>query len=145
MTLGPIELLVIGFPGNQFTGGILPEIEQLVDDGIITIVDALIVYKGDDGVVEIIELDQIDAVQDVAALSKFIDEGNGLLSEEDMEGFADALEPGSSAAALAFEHTWFKPLRDEILDSGGILLANMRIPGLVVDEVLAAVAALEDE
>jgi hypothetical protein len=145
MTLGPIELLVIGFPGNRFTGGILPEIERLIDDGVITIVDALLIYKDDDGVVEIVELDQVDAGQEVAALSKFLDESNGLISDEDMEGFADALEPGSSAAALAFEHTWFKPLRDELVGSGGILLANMRIPGLVVDEVLAAVAALEDE
>jgi hypothetical protein len=145
MALGPIELLVIGFPGNRFTGGILPEIERLIDDGVITIVDALLIYKDDDGDVEIVELDQVDAGQDVAALNKFLDESNGLISDEDMEGFADALEPGSSAAALAFEHTWFKPLRDELVDSGGILLANMRIPGLVVDEVLAAVAALENE
>ena len=145
MALGPIELLVIGFPGNQFTGGILPEIERLVDNDVITLVDALLVYKDDNGGIEIIELDQVDASQDVAALSQFLEEGNGLISEEDMEGFADALEPGSSAAALAFEHTWFKPLRDELVDSGGILLANMRVPGLVVDEVLAAVAALENE
>ena len=145
MALGPIELLVIGFPVNRFTGGILPEIERLIDDGVITVVDALLIYKDDDGDVEIVELDQVDAGQDVAALNKFLDESNGLISDEDMEGFADALEPGSSAAALAFEHTWFKPLRDELVDSGGILLANMRIPGLVVDEVLAAVAALEDE
>jgi uncharacterized membrane protein len=145
MALGPIELLVLGFPGNQFTGGILPEIERLVDNGVITLVDALIIFKDDDGEVEFLELDQVDASRSVAALSRFLDEANGLISEEDMEGFAAALEPGSSAAALAFEHTWFKPLRDEIVDSGGILLADMQIPGLVVDEVLAAVAALEDE
>ena len=145
MALGPIEFLVMGFPGNQFTGCILPEIERLVDNDVITLVDALLIYKDDNGDVEIVEVDQVDAGPDVAALSRFLEESNGLISEEDMEGFAEALEPGSSAAALAFEHTWFKPLRDELIDSGGILLANMRIPGLVVDEVLAAVAALEDE
>ena len=145
MALGPIELLVIGFPGNRFTGGILPEIERLVDNDVITLVDALLIYKDVDGVVEILELDQIDAGEDVAALGRFLDESNGLISEEDMEGFADALEPGSSAAALAFEHTWFKPLRDELVDSGGILLDDIRIPGLVVEEILTAVAALENE
>jgi len=124
MALGPIELLVMGFP---------------------TLVDILLIYKDDNGDVEIVEVDQVDAGQDVAALSRFLDESNGLISEEDMEGFADALEPGSSAAALAFEHTWFKPLRDELIDSGGILLDNIRIPGLVVEEILEAVAALEDE
>ena len=145
MALGPIELLVIGFPGNRFTGGILPEIERLVDNDVITLVDALLIYKDVDGVVEILELDQIDAGEDVAALGRFLDESNGLISEEDMEGFADALEPGSSAAALAFEHTWFKPLRDELVDSGGILLDDIRIPGHVVEEILTAVAALEEE
>ncbi len=145
MALGPIELLVIGFPGNRFTGGILPEIERLVDNDVITLVDALLIYKDIDGGVEILELDQVDAGQDVAALGEFLDESNGLISEEDMEGFADALEPGSSAAALAFEHTWFKPLRDELIDSGGILLDDIRIPGLVVEEILTAVAALEEE
>ncbi len=145
MGLGPIELLVLGFPGNQFTGGILPQIEDLIDDRVITIVDALIVYKDDDGTLDIVELDQVDAGDDVTALSRFLDEGNGLISEEDLETFAEALPAGSSAVALAFEHTWFKPLRDEIVDSGGILLADMRIPGPVVDEVLEAVAALEDE
>ena len=145
MALGPIELLVIGFPGNRFTGGILPEIEQLVDNDVITLVDALLIYKDIDGGVEVLELDQVDVSQDVAALSRFLNESNGLISEEDMEGFAEALEPGSSAAALAFEHTWFKPLRDELIDSGGILLDDIRIPGLVVEEILTAVAALENE
>ena len=145
VALAPIELLVIGFPGNRFTGGILPELETLVENGVITVVDALLIMKDEDGTVDYLELDQIDPGEDIAALWRLLMESNGLLSHEDVEEFAAALEPGSSAAALVFEHTWFAPLRDEIVDSGGILLANVRIPGLVVDEVLAAVAELEDE
>jgi len=143
--LAPIELLVIGFPGNEFTGGILPELETLVENGVITVVDALLIVKEEDGTVDFLEFDQIDAGEDIAAFGRLLFEGNGLLSDEDVEEFAAALEPGSSAAALVFEHTWFKPLRDEILDSGGVLLANMRVPGLVVDEVLAIVEELEAE
>lgn len=145
MALAPIELLVIGFPGNQFTGGILPELETLVENGVITVVDALLIVKEEDGTVDYLELDQIDAGEDIAALGRLLTDANGLLSDEDVEEFAAAIEPGSSAAALVFEHTWFTPLRNELLDSGGLLLANVRIPGLVVDEVLAAVAELEDE
>jgi len=145
VALAPIELLVIGFPGNQFTGGILPELETLVANGVITVVDALLIVKEEDGTVDYLELDQIDAGEDIAALGRLLTDANGLLSDEDVEEFAAALEPGSSAAALVFEHTWFTPLRNELLDSGGLLLANVRIPGLVVDEVLAAVAELEDE
>jgi uncharacterized membrane protein len=145
MGLGPIELLIFGFPGNRFTGGILPQIEDLIEDQVITIVDALIVHKDEDGVLDIIEIDQADPGEDVAVLGRFLDAGNGLIAEEDVEAFAGDLPAGSSAVALAFEHTWFKPLRDEIVESGGILLADVRIPGVVVDEVLDAVAALEDE
>lgn len=145
MPLAPIELLVVGFPDNQFTGGILPELESLVENGVITVVDALLIVKDEDGTVDFLEVDQIDTGEGIAALRRLLDEGNGLLSDEDVEEFAAALDPGSSAAALVFEHTWFKPLRDEILDSGGILLANMRVPGLVVDEVLSLVEELEAE
>jgi hypothetical protein len=143
MTLGPIELLAIGFPGSQFTGGILPELERLADNGTITIVDAMVLIKNEDESLDFLEIGQIPEDASMAALMGLIDEGNGLISEEDLEEFAEALEPGDSAALLAFEHTWFKPLRDEIMDSGGVLLANIRIPGLVVEEVLAAIA--EDE
>jgi len=145
MGLGPIELLIFGFPGNRFTGGILPQIQDLVDDHVITIVDALVVHKDEDGVLDIIEIDQADPDEDVAALGRFLDAANGLIAEEDVEAFAEELPPGSSAVALAVGHTWFKPLRDEIVESDGILLADVRIPGIVVDEVLEAVAALEDE
>lgn len=145
MTLGPIELLVIGFPGSQFSGGILPEIDQLVQAGTISIVDAMILIKNDDGSLDFLEVSQIPEDDSLAALGALIDEANGLISDEDLEEFGKALAPGDSAALLAFEHTWFKPLRDELLDSGAVLLANMRIPGLVVEEVLAAVALAESE
>ncbi len=145
MALAPIELLVIGFPDNDFSGGILPELETLVENGVITVVDALLIVKEEDGTVDFLELDQIDAGLEIAALNNLLVEGNGLLGDEDVADFAEALPPGSSAAALVFEHTWFKPLRDELVDSGGVLLANMRVPGRVVDEVLFAVAELEAE
>lgn len=145
MTLGPIELLAVGFPGSEFTGGILPEIDRLVGNGTITIVDAMVLVKNRDGSLDFLEIEQIPENSSMAALVGLIDEVNGLISEEDLEEFAVALEPGDSAAMLAFEHTWFKPLRDELADSGGVLLASLRIPGLVVEEVLAAVAQAEAE
>jgi hypothetical protein len=143
--LGPIEVLVVGFPGNQFTGGILPELEKLVEAETITVVDALFITKDENGEVDFVEFDQIDENEDAAALAQFVGDTLEMLSDSDAEAFAEALEPGSSAAALVFEHTWFKPLRDELLDSGGVLIADMRIPGLVVEAVMAEVEALEAE
>ena len=143
MGLGPIEVLVVGFPGNRFTGGVLPELQRLVDEGVITVVDGLVIRKDGNGDIDYLEIEQIDPGDDVAPLAALLAEADGLLSEEDVMEFATGLEPNSTAAALVFEHTWAKPFRDEIVNSGGVLLANMRVPGMVVDEVLAAVAELE--
>lgn len=140
MGLGPIELVFIRFPGSQFNGGILPALEDVVDRNIVSIIDCLLVTKTADGDIELLEIEDLDANPDVQRLQKFVAETNGLISDEDIDEFAWALEPGDSAAALVFEHTWVKPFRDALVDSGGELVANVRIPGMVADEVLAAIA-----
>ncbi|TDI54455.1 MAG: hypothetical protein E2O95_01225 [Acidobacteria bacterium] len=141
MTLGPIEMLVLGFPGSKFSGGILPELERLVGAG--TIIDAMVMIKSEDGDLDILEIAQIPDSYEMAALAALIDNVNGMLSEDDLIVFADELSPGESAAVLVFEHTWFKPLRDEILDSGGVVLADTRVPGFVVEEILLELAESE--
>lgn len=143
MTLGPIEMLVLGFPGSKFSGGILPELERLVGAGTITIIDAMVMIKSEDGDLDILEIAQIPDSYEMAALAALIDNVNGMLSEDDLIAFADELSPGDSAAVLVFEHTWFKPLRDEILDSGGVVLADTRVPGFVVEEILLELAESE--
>jgi uncharacterized membrane protein len=140
MTLGPIEVIVAGFPGNRFNGKIMPALQSLVDRDIVSVVDGLLVTKDAEGVVTYVELEEIDANEDAAALAGLLDLTDGLLSDEDVDELAMALEPNSSAAALVLEHTWAKPLRDAIVDSDGVLIANFRVPGLVVQEVLDALA-----
>jgi dsDNA-binding SOS-regulon protein len=140
MTLGPIEVIVAGFPGNRFNGKIMPALQSLVDRDIVSVVDGLLIMKDDEGVITFVELEEIDANDDAAALAGLLDQTDGLLSDEDVEELAMALEPNSSAAALVLEHTWAKPLRDAIVDSDGVLIANFRVPGLVVQEVLDALA-----
>ena len=143
MALGPIEVLVVGFPGNQFNGEILPELERLVGDDIISVVDGLLVTKAADGMVTSVEFDQEGANQDAARLAAMMDQVESLISDEDVLELAESLEPDSSAAILVFEHTWAKPFRDAIVASGGVLAANFRVPGLVVDEVLSELANIE--
>lgn len=140
MTLGPIEVIVAGFPGNRFNGKIMPALQSLVDRDIVSVVDGLLIMKDNEGVITFVELEEIDANDDAAALAGLLDQTDGLLSDEDVEELATALEPNSSAAALVLEHTWAKPLRDAIVDSDGVLIANFRVPGLVVQEVLDALA-----
>lgn len=144
MTLGPIEVLVLAFPENRFTGEIIPELERLVESNTISIVDGLFVTKGADGVAAFVELSEIGADDDAAALADLLDRVEGLVSDEDVESLTADLEPNSSAAILVFEHTWAKPLRDAVVNSGGILAANLRIPGAVVEEILATVPDEDD-
>ncbi len=143
MALGPIEVIVIGFPGNQFNGEILPELERLVEAGTISIVDGLFLRKDGDSEVEFFELGEVGSDDSVARLAALLDEVESLISDEDVATLAEGLEPDSSAAMLVFEHTWAKPFRDAIVASGGVLAANFRVPGMVVDELLDELAALD--
>lgn len=144
MALGPIEVLVVSFPGNQFSGGIIPELERLVGNDTISIIDGLLVQKDAAGEVTYTEFEELGANADAARLAEVMDQLESLISDEDVEELAAALEPDSSEAILVFEHTWAKPLRDAIVESGGLLANNFRVPGLVVDELLAELAELDD-
>ncbi len=139
MALGPIEIVVIGFPENRFNGTIVPELQKLVDAGTVSIVDGLFATKDESGSITLAEFGEVGANADAAALAAVIDRVEGLISDEDVEALISGLDPGSSAAILAFEHTWLKPLQDSIIDSGGVLLDSVRIPGRVVEEILATV------
>lgn len=140
MGLGPIEVVVIAFPGNEFNGDILPELERLIETNTIALVDGVLVIKsGDD--VEFIEFGQIDANSDAAKLADLLDQVEDLISDDDVAELAAGIAPDSSAAILVFEHTWAKPFRDAVVASGGMLAANFRVPGIVVDEVLAGLEA----
>jgi len=139
MALGPIEVVVLGFPGSQFTGEIRPRIVELVESGTITMVDALFIQKDQDGTVTYLEMEELADHPDFESLESELSAHIDLISGEDADEFAADLEPGSSAVALVFEHTWMKPVRDAVVASGGVLLADIHVPADVVDEVLAAV------
>jgi uncharacterized membrane protein len=137
MDIGPVEILVVGFPDNKFTGEIAPALEELVQSGLIRVIDLVFVTKDADGTVVGIELSDIDEGTS-SAFQPHVEEPSGLLSEEDIEDLGAELEPNSSAAILLFEHLWATRFRDAVIDSGGQLVASIRIPKEVVDEVVGA-------
>jgi hypothetical protein len=137
MDVGPVEILMIEFPGNKLTGEIAPALAELVDQGTIRVIDLLFVTKNGAGEVAAIELSDADA-EVRSAFEPIVEEASGLLSEEDIEDLGEGLDPNSSAAMLLFEHVWATRFRDAVLASGGELLAAVRIPKEVVDEVVAA-------
>lgn len=145
MTLGPIEIVVIGFESGNFTGAIIEELETLVNAETISIIDGLFVSKGENDETTFVELDQVDPGTDVARLATLMDRVDGLVSDEDIEILTESLPAGSAAAVLVFEHTWIKPLRNALVDAGGELIDTIRVPGMVVQEILDAVGALEAE
>ena len=135
--IGPVEVLMVEFPGNQFNGEIAPALAELVDSGMIRIIDLLFVTKTAQG--EVLGLELADLDDDIAqAFHPQVAEVSGLLSDEDVEDLGDALDPDSSAAILVFEHVWATTFRDALVNSGGELLASIRIPKEAVDEVVAA-------
>jgi uncharacterized membrane protein len=140
MGLGPVELIVLAFPENDFKGLILPELAKLVDSNTITIIDGLFVTVDEDGNADFFEFSEVGSNADASALSALINRYEGVISDDDVLQLSANIPPNSSAAILVFEDTWFKPLRDSIVESGGVLVEATRIPGAVLDEVLAAVA-----
>jgi hypothetical protein len=142
MTLGPIEVVEIGFPENRFDGSILAELERLVEQEIITVVDGLFVQKDDDGAITILEFEELTD-DDAGRLTELLDEIDSLVSADDVDELAAGLEPGTAAAILVFEHTWVKGFRDAIVDAGGFLAADFRIPGLVVEQLLDELQAVD--
>jgi len=138
MTLAPVEVVVVAFPGNRFSGKILPELQRLLDAGTISIVDGLFLRKDQNGDVTFIEVDEVGTDEGVAELAALFDRFDEMISDEDIEELSAALDPNSSAAVLVFEHTWVRPLRDAIVESGGVLAENFRVPPEVVAEVMSA-------
>jgi hypothetical protein len=140
MTHGPIEILVLAFPGNKFTGAILPEVERLIANDTIHIVDGLIAKKDENGVLSFVEWADPDLGEGAAELSALLDQPEGLLSEEDVDELAADLGPNSTAAIIVFEHTWAIPIREAVIASGGQLLADIRVPPAAIEELRAELA-----
>jgi hypothetical protein len=136
MTLGPVDYIAIAFPGNNFSGRIIPAIKDLQDAGTIRVLDLVIISKDAEGNVAAIELS--DAGEELAgALAALGIERRNLLGQEDFEDFGAALEPNSTCGLMVWENVWAAPFVDAVRDADGILLAAGRIPAAVVEEAMA--------
>lgn len=138
MAFGPVEVLVLVFPGNRFRGEIIPELQRLVGEDVIGIIDGVFVSRDDDGDLTVIEFAEVEG-DDVDALAGLGQRVVHLLSDDDITDLAAELEPNSSAAIMVFEHRWATQLQSVVLDAGGELAANFRVPAPVVAEVAAAI------
>jgi hypothetical protein len=135
MTTGPVEYIIVAFPGNKFTGEIAPELVALVESGTVRILDLIFIGKDDDGNVLSFEIDELESVEAFAQLEG---EFGGLIGPKDIEFVASKLEPGSSAALLLWEDLWATRFASAVRDSGGVLLEGARIPHELIEPALTA-------
>jgi hypothetical protein len=137
VSIGPIELLVVKFPGNQFKGEIVPALRELVESGLVRIVDIMFVTKGADDALTALEMNDLDD-DDYLAFDPVVEDITGLLTEDDVAELTRTLPANSSAALLLVEHTWATRLRDAVVNAKGELIFSERIPKAVIDELLSA-------
>jgi hypothetical protein len=138
--LGPIDIVVIGYPpGAAMTGEAVPILLDLVERGIIRVLDVLFVTKADDGSVAGFEATGLDGM-DVGDFKVFEGASSGLLGDEDAQTAAEAVEPGTSAVLIVFENRWAGPFAAAVRRNGGVVVDYQRIP---VDAVVEALDALE--
>jgi len=137
MDTGPIDYLVIEFPGNRMTGEGWPLLVDLVDRGVIRLLDLAFVRKDEDG--SVVGLSLQDLGEQGVDLTVFEGAASGLLGEDDLAEAAVAIEPGCSAGVLVYENVWAAPFAAAMRRSGGQLVAFGRIP------IQAILASLEAE
>ncbi|MDT2007122.1 DUF1269 domain-containing protein [Rhodococcus opacus] len=136
--LGPVDWIVVEFPGSRFRGEIGAALTDLVEWGIVRVLDLLLLKKDADGALEAFEIADLDDTE-IGELRSYEGELAMLLSEDDVAAVAAAVEPGSTAALLVWENLWAAPFASAVRRAGGQLVASGRIP------VQALLAAIEED
>jgi Family of unknown function (DUF6325) len=137
--LGPIDYIVVAFPADRMTGEALPLLVDLVDRGVIRILDLVFLRKDEDGTVTTLSQVDLDRMK-VLETALFEGAASGLLGADDVNEAAAALDPGTAAGVLVYENVWATPFATALRRSGGQLIASGHIP---VQALVAALDALE--
>lgn len=136
---GPVDVVVLALGEPRFDGSILTELERQAASGTIRVLDAMVLFKEEDG--ECWRLDLEDLPPDQQAAVGFIETGTrGLFDSEDADTLYEGMVPDSAVIALAIEHAWAVSLVNTIVDAGAEVALNFRVPALIVDEAFALLA-----
>ena len=141
MTLGPIDFLALEFPGNKFDGSILASLLELVQAGVIRIIDLVVIVKDRDGNVIVRELQELDP-DTILVLDPLQVEVSSMITRNDIDGFAAVLADNSAAGLLLIENLWAIKTKQAMLDADARVLMFERIPHEVVEENLAEMAGI---
>jgi Family of unknown function (DUF6325) len=136
--LGPVDYMIVAFPGNNFRGEVAPELARLVENRTIRVIDLAFVGKSAEG--KIVAFELTDLEPDVReAFEKADVEVSGLFNEDDLMAAGEELEPNTSAALLVWENVWARDIAQKLRDAGGVLLDFERLPHEVVQAARDAV------
>ena len=124
--IGPVDYLVVEFPGNKMTGEGFPILLDLVDRGIIRILDLMFVRKDADGSVSVLQIADFDG-DGKLDLAVFEGASSGLLGDDDLADAASVIEPNSSAGVLIYENAWAAPFAAALRRGGAELVASGRV------------------
>jgi hypothetical protein len=139
--LGPVDIVVIGFPPDApMTGEAIPLLLDLVDRGIIRVLDVLFVMENEDGTFSGFEAQDLESDR-IGDLKVFEGASSGLLGEEDVATAAEAIEPGTAAVMIVYENRWAGPFVAAVRRNGGRLIDNQRIPAQDLMDALDSVEA----
>ncbi len=136
MGIGPVEYMVVAFPGNKFNGDVAPALKELVDNGTIRVLDLAFVHKAENGDVDALELED-EASEVLSAFQAVTHERGGLVNTEDLMDIGEALDNDSSAAILVWEDLWAARFKEAVIASGGVLVDIQRVPYEIVDAAIA--------
>jgi len=137
---GPIDFLLMEFPGNELKGEMAPALADLVERGIIRVFDLMVISKADDGSVQALEIEDGAAG---SGLQYFSGATSGLLGNDDLKDAADAMEPGTVAALVVYENSWAVPFVAAARRAGGDVIASGRIPAQDIMDALDLLDAVE--
>lgn len=137
MTVGPVDVITIGFPGNKFTGRIAPALMKLVDSGVIRVLDLLFVQKDAQGALTTLEIEDLDAETGAAFMSLTTSDPDAL-NDEDAEDVGEDLPLNSSALLIAFENTWAQEFVAACEEADAVVIDQVRIPAAVVNVLVTS-------
>jgi uncharacterized membrane protein len=141
MTLGPIDFVALEFPGNKFKGEILTDILELVQDGIIRVIDLVVILKDEEGNVVVRELQELDP-DSIRVLDPLKVEVTSMITRDDIDSLAEALNNNCTAGLMLIENVWALKTMQAMVDANGRLLMYQRIPHDEVEAALADIAEL---
>lgn len=135
MGVGPVEYMVVAFPGNKFKGEIAPALGDLVEAGTIRILDLAFVHKDEAGDVVAVELED-EGSEVLSAFNKVMMDRDGLINDDDLMLIGESLDVNSSAAVLVWEDVWATRLADAIAGAGGVMVDIQRVPRDIVQAAI---------